>query len=166
MGLKLNLGCGKDYRRGFVNCDISKEVNPDKIVDLEKKLPFENDSIEEIYAEMIIEHIENLEQLFNEFFRVCQNNAKIVVRVPFFSSYHNYTDPTHKRGFNHRTLDFYNYNNRFLIKSSFRYGEGRYGKVMDFLFGWFANLNKDIYCRFFAYALQVMEIKFTITVKK
>ena len=43
--IKLNLGCGNDYRRGWLNCDKSKEVNPDKVVDLEKKLPFKDNSV-------------------------------------------------------------------------------------------------------------------------
>lgn len=34
--MKLNLGCGRDKIKGYVNCDISKSVNPDKVVDLEK----------------------------------------------------------------------------------------------------------------------------------
>jgi len=36
MPIKLNLGCGKDYKRGYINCDVSKEVGPDKVVDLDK----------------------------------------------------------------------------------------------------------------------------------
>ena len=121
--LKLNLGCGNDKKEGYLNCDISKDVRPDKIVDLEKKLPFKDNSVDEIYAKMVIEHINNLDLLFNEMYRICKNKAKILIRVPFFSSYHNFSDPTHVRQFNHLTLNKFNLNERFLIKSRFHFGE-------------------------------------------
>jgi len=34
--MKLQFGCGHDKIKGYINCDISPQVNPDKIVDLEK----------------------------------------------------------------------------------------------------------------------------------
>ena len=55
--MKLNLGCGKKKISGYINCDRSKEVNPDKIVNLEKKLPFKDNSIDEVIGNHILEHV-------------------------------------------------------------------------------------------------------------
>ncbi len=38
--MKLHIGCGRDKRKGYVNCDISPEVYLDKIVDIEKNVRF------------------------------------------------------------------------------------------------------------------------------
>ncbi|MCH8945295.1 MAG: hypothetical protein IIA85_00010 [Nanoarchaeota archaeon] len=43
---KLNLGCGFNKIDGYLNCDVSNEVKPDKLVDLNKKLPFKDNSVE------------------------------------------------------------------------------------------------------------------------
>lgn len=177
--LKLNLGCGTRHMKGFVNCDMFKEVNPDKIVDLEKKLPFENSSVDFIWASMVVEHVQNIIQLINEFHRICANGAKIIIRVPFFSSWHFSTGFTHVRAFNHRTLDCFNghyYVNdyhakgkRFDIKSEIIFGGGKIGKYINAIYYPFVNastLTKDIYCRFFAYIIPALEVKYTITVIK
>lgn len=70
-----------------------------KFIDLNKDWPFKDNSVDEIYAEMVLEHLNDIKHFFNEVYRVCKNNARITIRVPFFSSYHNYSDPTHKHNF-------------------------------------------------------------------
>lgn len=97
--MKLNLGCGGDKRKGYINCDLNKSVNPDKIVDLEKKLPFKDNSVEEIIANHVLEHINNFTKLMHEFSRICKNGAIIKIKVPFYSSQGAFQHPEHKRFF-------------------------------------------------------------------
>ena len=55
--MKLNLGCGRETKVGFVNIDCYERENKlDVICDLTKRFPFESDSSEYIYAEQLIEH--------------------------------------------------------------------------------------------------------------
>jgi len=174
--LKLHLGCGEHKFKGWVNCDISSEVNPDMIVNLEKMLPFDDNSVKEVYSSMVLEHIYNLTMLIHELYRVCCNDAKITIRVPFFSSWHNSTDPTHVRTFNHRTLSYFNGSyevksnkKMFDIKSEIIFGGGKFGKYINWIFYPLTNhsiLSKDIYCRFFAYWIPALEVKYTLNVVK
>lgn len=69
--MKLNLGCGKDKKEGYVNIDSSDEVKPDKIWNLEKTpFPFRENSVEEIIAEHVLEHIKNFIPLMHELRRI------------------------------------------------------------------------------------------------
>ena len=174
--IKLHIGCGHDKFNGWVNCDISPEVNPDKIINLEEKLPFKDNSVREIYASMILEHINNLIPAIHELHRVCCNGAKITIRVPYFASWHNSTDPTHVRTFNHRTLSYFNGSyevgsrgEMFKIKSELIFGGGKYGKYVNWLFYPLINrstFSKDVYCRFFAFIIPALEVKYTLKVLK
>lgn len=83
--MKLNLGCGNDHKRGYLNCDISSEVNPDKIVDLTKKLPFKDNSVEEILLHHVLEHFHEPLKILKELYRISKNKAVIRIRVPYFS---------------------------------------------------------------------------------
>jgi len=65
--MKLHLGCGYDKKEGYVNCDISEEVNPDKIVDINKTLPFEDNSVEEIFMNHVLEHTPKPLEVMKEF---------------------------------------------------------------------------------------------------
>ena len=104
---KLHLGCGRIKKEGYINCDISEAVNPDKVVDLEAKLHFENDSIEEIIIEHCLEHIKNLFPLMKEFYRICKNKAIIKIKVPYFSSESAFSTMTHIRFFSLTSFDFF-----------------------------------------------------------
>ena len=102
--MKLHLGCGNDYKKGYINCDVSKEVNPDKIIDLEKKLPFGNNSVSEVIANHVFEHVHNFVPLMHEIHRVCKKGATIKIKTLFFSAWGQYNDPTHVRFFTPFTL--------------------------------------------------------------
>jgi len=174
--MKLHLGCGNDYKKGYINCDISKEVNPDKIVDLEKKLPFEDNSVDEIIAYHVFEHVSNFTQLMHEIRRVCKKNALTKIKTPFFSAWGQYNDPTHVRFFTPFTFNYFRKNNyshevganedMFEIKTAkINYGIGKSSKL-----NWFmnplVNLNQAFYCRFFAFLFPASEMRYVLRVIK
>ena len=95
---KLNLGCGfnkKPIEEGWVNIDKDASVNPDIVRDLEKGLPFDDNSIDEIYAHHVLEHTEDFIFVLSEIYRVCKNGAEIEIEVPLGIT----DDPTHKTFF-------------------------------------------------------------------
>lgn len=67
-GLKLNLGCGRNVKQGWVNVDLQERENKlDIICDLSREFPFDDESCEYIYSEHFIEHLEWLDgQIFLE----------------------------------------------------------------------------------------------------
>ena len=107
--MKLNLGCGEHKIKGYINCDILEEVKPDIRLDLTKKLPFADNSIDEIYMNHVLEHILNYGFLLNEIWRVCKKNSKITIRVPFYASQNNLQVPEHINSFGYFSL--VNYSN-------------------------------------------------------
>lgn len=99
--MKLNIGSGFKRFDGFLNIDDDVGVNPDFVVCLDDKnikLPFEDNSVDEVYAHHILEHIgTGFIPLMIELYRVCSHGAIIDIRVPhhFHEIYIN--DPTHIR---------------------------------------------------------------------
>ncbi len=174
--MKLHLGCGRDYKKGYVNCDISKAVNPDKIVNLEKKLPFKENSVEEVIANHVFEHVVNFVQLMHELHRVCKKNAIIKIKTPFFSAWGQYNDPTHVRFFTPFTFDYFkegNYSHEVGVdrkmfevkKVKINYGIGASSKL-NWLMNPLVNLNHTFYCRFLAFIVPSSEIEFELEVIK
>lgn len=174
--MRLHLGCGNDKKKGFINCDKSKQVNPDKVVDLEKKLPFKNDSISIIVANHVLEHIHNFASLMHEMYRICKRGAIISIKTPFYSSWGQYNDPTHVRSFSPFTFDYFkkgNYGHEVNAKKDMfkveevkiNFGIGASSKL-NWLFNPLINFNHRIYCRFFAWIFPSSEIEYKLRVLK
>jgi predicted SAM-dependent methyltransferase len=80
--MKLNLGCGDLLLEGFINCDLfnsSADIKCDV-----KKLPFEDNSIEEIYSSHVIEHFNFFEafEVLKEWKRVLKENGWLIIETP------------------------------------------------------------------------------------
>jgi predicted SAM-dependent methyltransferase len=79
--INLNLGCHIWKLDGFVNIDIDPNVDPDLVADV-RSLPFENESIDFIYAGHILEHCSYDSDILVEWKRVLKNGGEIIVTVP------------------------------------------------------------------------------------
>lgn len=99
--MKINLGAGYKPSPGYVRIDDDPNTNPDVLLNLDHELlelPFDNDSVEEVRAWHVIEHIgSGYFRLLQEIYRVCQHGAIIDIQVPNWSHENFQSDPTHKR---------------------------------------------------------------------
>ncbi len=157
---KLHLGCGPDKRQGYINCDIREEVNPDVLLDLTKKLPFDDDSIDEIYIENVLEHIPNYDFTIKEMWRVCKNEAKIKIKVPFYSYHNMMDDPEHINYFGYSTLRCYS--KLFIINPYIVLFINHRTRILNKIINW----KPYLYQRFFAWTLPASRIIYNLEVIK
>jgi predicted SAM-dependent methyltransferase len=129
--MKLNLGCGSDYKEGWINADIKKEVC-DIALDMNKKLPFADNTFDYIYAKYCIEHIkkECFPKLMNELFRISKKGCIIHIIVPLNNYWH---DPTHKNPTGYYTFRYFK---QFKIKQERVYTDvfGTIPKLLSYIF--------------------------------
>lgn len=96
---KLNLGCGKTYMMGYINCDKNPDVQADHYFDMENDIwPFEDNSIDEVNCDRVLEFLgDGYFHALKELYRVCKNNA--LLSISFTHHMHNdfFMDPYHKR---------------------------------------------------------------------
>ena len=105
---KLNMGCGPDIRKGYVNVDIIKFPGVDYSFDFDKSpWPFKSGSFDEIILYNVLEHLKDLVMPMNELWRISKPGAIIKIKVPYFSHPDAIADPTHKRYFTYKTFDFF-----------------------------------------------------------
>src|SRR3989344_2876489 len=98
--MKLNMGCGNDYKEGWINLDSRKNIRADVLHNLNKfPYPFKNNYFSEILASHVLEHLDDPIGTLKELARISKNNSKITIRVPHAYSYANATDIQHKTNF-------------------------------------------------------------------
>ncbi len=81
--MKLNIGCGKVYKPGFVNIDLSDSSVADENWDV-MDLPLRDSSVDLIEADQLIEHFDwvNLRYLLAECWRVLRKGGKLIIETP------------------------------------------------------------------------------------
>lgn len=81
--IKLDIGCGLNPRKGYLSCDI-RNLDGIDIRCAADSLPFENDSVDEIYSRHIIEHFTLKEFLvvLKEWNRVLKTGGTIYIICP------------------------------------------------------------------------------------
>lgn len=97
-GLHLNLGSGLRPKKGYVNIDNRKEVNPDLVCDVIEGLPFDDNSVDSVRAHDFLEHIPigKTIQVITEIWRVLKPGGLFVSLTPDAESGQGaFQDPTH-----------------------------------------------------------------------
>jgi SAM-dependent methyltransferase len=85
---KLNLGCGSQKLRGYINVDVEKKVKPDLVHDFVRKpLPFQPGTINEVVMFHTIEHIRKVFHsfVFTEIHRVLRPGGSFILSYPDFA---------------------------------------------------------------------------------
>lgn len=106
---KLNLGCGRDYRDGWINLDFNRGVKADIYCDFSSGLPFPDNAIDEILLDNVLEHTprDRYFRFLEEMHRVCRAGARIIIYVPHYSGMYAFKHPAHDVYFGVGSFDLY-----------------------------------------------------------
>lgn len=97
--MKVNLGCGRDVKAGYVNVDRFPGPGVDVISPMES-LPFYEGSVEHVYASHVLEHVIDFSAVWREIHRIMIVGGTLRIRVPYGFN----TDPFHIRYFDEESI--------------------------------------------------------------
>ncbi|HXP32710.1 MAG TPA: methyltransferase domain-containing protein [Acidimicrobiales bacterium] len=126
--MRLDLGCGRQPREGYEGVDVRYlgqrwladlnqtpwvlyDNSPDGVVHLEAPdsvMALEDSSVEAVYCSHFVEHVYDLIGFMDELWRVCANEAEVVIRHPYAWSSKAWQDPTHVRALVEGSWSYYN----------------------------------------------------------
>ena len=108
MTVRINLGCGNVYLRGYINVDWQGKC--DINCDLSKEVPFPENYADEILLDNVLEHIprDRIFWFLDELWRVCKPTGVIHIYVPHCTSPFAYGHLAHYNYFHSRSMDIMN----------------------------------------------------------
>ena len=129
---RLHLGCGLDYKEGYINVDINKKVKADIIHNLEKfPYPFKDKEFNIILMKHVLEHLGDTVKTLKELKRIINKKGIIKIEVPYYKNKGAFRDPTHKRFFTEDTFPEY-FNKDFKIIRNELKCTGKFRKLIPF----------------------------------
>lgn len=107
----LDLGCGTRKKDSYyIGIDVHGYEGVDQVMDLKMaKLPYEDKSVDGVYASHFLEHL-NFEEnifLFNEVYRVLKPHKIFEIIVPHGMSYAGMADLSHKTFWTEDTFGYF-----------------------------------------------------------
>jgi SAM-dependent methyltransferase len=105
--LRIDLGCGPSKAPGFLGVDRFPLEGVDMVADLNKSLPFADNSVDLVYASHSLEHIQDLMFTMSEVYRICKHRAQICIVAPYNEQKLNVANPYHYQVFNEHTSRFW-----------------------------------------------------------
>jgi len=81
---RINLGCGHDYKEGYINIDFNSSHKVDIVSDVTWLKPLEDKTAIEIIAQDVLEHIsrDQCQTALREWNRIMMIDGKLTIRVP------------------------------------------------------------------------------------
>jgi len=102
--MKLDVGCGKNKREGFIGID-KEDYGQEYVRDIEKQcLPFSDNTVDEIFCQHVLEHLDDVMFVINEFWRVLKPDGVAWIIVPHKNHERAYA-LRHKRFFDEHSFD-------------------------------------------------------------
>lgn len=88
--------------------DLNAVGNPDVVHDLNQTpYPLPDSTFDLVICLHVLEHVTHLVEATTELWRVLKPGGLLFVEVPYFTSVHFFTDPTHVHAFSSRSFDYY-----------------------------------------------------------
>lgn len=98
---RLNVGCGRNIRDGWINLDAANLPGVDIVCDLENlrehPIDLPEGSVEYFLLSHVIEHIRDSLSLMQELWRLAKPGATALIQVPHGGNDDAWEDPTHVR---------------------------------------------------------------------
>ena len=133
----IDLGCGSRKQKGYIGVDSKQIDGVDIVCDVEEGLPFEDNTIDRIYANFLFEHIRNFIPFMKELYRICRNGAIIKASFPYWASVTQWKDPTHKQVITTETFRYFSddkwYGSDYGIDTNFKIKNIKYNYLSPFL---------------------------------
>jgi len=107
MSKRLNVGCGRDIKDGWVNLDRHSLPGVDVVHNIEDlPLPFADEEFDYVYCKDVLEHCDYIPVL-RDLHRILKIGGRIFIKVPHFTARNSFVDPTHRRCFSYKTFNFF-----------------------------------------------------------